>query len=188
MLVKRFVMASLVLFFLVGPMGCSEQESGGKATSQEGGAATAGMKAGIIDPCLLITKDEAERIMGTTLAEGPSSEQKAVGLKICLYEAPDLTQGLFQVSLTQAAFMNEQALSFGQNPTSIFTTIKENFPQRVPVQGVGEEAFIAPPGLHILYRGYYLGIALGNTDRAENRIKLEEAGKVAVSNLDRLLE
>jgi hypothetical protein len=188
MVVNRFVVAGLVLVFLFGSMGCSEQEGGSKATSQEGGAAVAAMQAGIIDPCRLISRADAERIMGTTLADGPATEQKAVGLKICLYEAPDLGQGLFQVSLTQAAFMSEQVLAFGQSPTSIFNTTKEIFPQRTPVAGVGEEAFIAPPGLHILSRDYYLVIALGNTDRAENRARLEEAGKIAVSNLNALLE
>lgn len=188
MVVNRVVVAGLVLLFLFAPMGCSEQEGGSKAASQEGGAAVATMKAGIIDPCRLIPKADAERIMGTTLAEGPATEQKAVGLKICLYEAPDLDQGLFQVSLTQAAFMSEQVLAFGQSPTSIFNTTKEIFPQRTSVAGVGEEAFIAPPGLHILNRDYYLVVALGNTGRAQNRARLEEAGNIAVRNLNALLE
>lgn len=187
MVVNRFVVAGLALLFLFGPVGCSEQEGGSNATSPDGGAAAA-VKAGIIDPCRLIPRAEAERIMGTTLADGPSTEQKAVGLKICLYEASDLAQGLFQVSLTQAAFMSEQVLAFGQTPTSIFNTTKEIFPQRTPVAGVGEEAFIAPPGLHILNRDYYLVIALGNTGRAENRARLEEAGKIAVRNLNALLK
>ena len=38
----------------------------------------------LIDSCELISKAEAEKIMGTALKEGQQSENKVVGQKICL--------------------------------------------------------------------------------------------------------
>lgn len=43
----------------------------------------------LIEPCKLISKSEAETILGIALGEGQYSEHKIVGQKICIYEASD---------------------------------------------------------------------------------------------------
>ena len=49
------------------------------------------------------------------------------------------------------------------------------------IEGVGDDNFLAPPGLHILKDGYYITISLGSMTR--DREKLKAAGMKAVENL-----
>lgn len=142
--------------------------------------------APLVEPCELITKVEAEGIMGTALKEGQYSENKVVGQKICLYEAANSDSFAFlQISLTQDAFIAPKVLAAGQNSKTIFGSIKEAFPDREKVSGIGDEAFIATPGIHILKGGYYLTIGAGNLK--SNKARLIGAGKKAIANLEAAL-
>ena len=138
-----------------------------------GGSAT----VGVIEPAALISKEGAEIILGVSLDTVQTSEQETVGLKQCLYES----EGHFlQISLTQQAMMPAEQR---QTPESLYRAIVENFEDAVQVDGVGDEAYFATPGLHILEDGYYILIAIGNLDDETNREKLAEAGRLAVENL-----
>lgn len=130
----------------------------------------------IINPCDVITRDDAEKIMGEKLKSGQLQEQKAIGQKICLYEAADDNSfTMLQVSLLQ-----------GQRAKIIFAEIKANFPDHESVDGIGDDAFIATPGIHILRNDYYLCIAAGNLNR--NRDKVQVAGKMAMVALEMALK
>jgi hypothetical protein len=130
----------------------------------------------IIDPCDVITQVDAEKIMGEKLKRGQLREQKAIGQKICLYEAVDDNSfTMLQVSLLQ-----------GQRAKEIFVEIKKNFPDHESVRGIGDDAFIATPGIHILKNDYYLTIAAGNLNR--NRDKVQVAGRKAVARLEMALK
>lgn len=121
--------------------------------------------------------------MGTALKEGQYSENKVVGQKICLYEAADSDSFAFlQISLTQDAFIVPNVLASGQNAKTIFTSIKDAFPDREGVAGIGDDAFLATPGLHVLKGGYYLTFGAGNLKR--NKDRLISAGEKAVANLE----
>ncbi|MGI6497439.1 MAG: hypothetical protein ACOX0U_01110 [Oscillospiraceae bacterium] len=132
---------------------------------------------GVIEPSSLISKEEAERILGVSLDTARTSEQERVGLKQCLYESEN---HFFQISLTQQAMMPAEQR---QTPESLYRAIVENFEDAVKVENVGGEAYFATPGLHILEDGYYILIAIGNLDDEGNREKLTEAGRLAVANL-----
>lgn len=126
----------------------------------------------IIDPCDVIPQMVAEKIMGEKLKSGQLREQKATGQKICLYEAVEGNPfAMLQISLLQ-----------GQRAKKIFSVIKTNFPNYESVTGIGDDAFIATPGIHILKNDYYLTIAAGNLNR--NRAKVHVAGKKAVASLE----
>ncbi len=142
-----------------------------KASS--GGSAT----AGVIEPSALISKEEAESILGVSLDTVQTSEQETVGLKQCLYASED---HFLQISLTQQAMMPAEQR---QTPESLYRAIVENFEDAVQAEGVGDEAYFATPGLHILEDGYYILIAIGNLDDETNREKLTEAGRLALANL-----
>lgn len=140
----------------------------------------------LVEPCELITKVEAEGIMGTALKEGQYSENKVVGQKICLYEAANSDSFAFlQISLTQDAFIAPKVLAAGQTSKTIFESIEDAFPDRENVGGIGDEAFIATPGIHILKGGYYLTIGAGNLK--SNKARLIGAGKKAIANLEAAL-
>ena len=125
-----------------------------------------------IDPCDLVTQMESAAIMGERMKAGTRQEQKATGMKLCLYEAADDNSfTMLQISIIQMVTAKET-----------FSIIKKNFPDHEMIDGIGEDAFIATPGMHIFINGCYLTIAAGNLDR--NRDKLLAAGKRAVANLE----
>jgi hypothetical protein len=133
--------------------------------------------AGIIEPSALISREEAESVLGISLGTAQTSEQKRVGLKQCLYESEDR---FFQIGLTQQAMMPTEQT---QTPESLYRAIVENFEDAVQAEGIGDEAYFATPGLHVLQDGYYILIAIGNLSDEDNREKLTEAGRLAVKNL-----
>ena len=139
-------------------------------------------QANLIEPCDLISKVDAQELMGEPLKDAENKENKAVGQKFCTYNAVnDDSFSLFQISITQQAFMPSDGLS----PKSIYETLKANFPEGVKVDGVGADAFIAPPGLHLIKDEYYITIAVGNSDDPKNRAILKAAGEKALQNLEK---
>lgn len=139
----------------------------------------------IIDPLSLISREEAEKLLGIALKEAELTDNKAVGMKLCFYDSGKDGTGFLQVSIVQKSLMPEALIKSGQNPVTIYEATKQNFQGALIVDGIGEDAFIAPPGLHILKDGFYIVIAVGNSDNEENRKILKEAGKLAVLNLEK---
>jgi len=171
---KRFPVVSVAVFFSVCA-GCGDGEKD-----------TSGGNGEVISPCALVSQEKAGEIMEETLGEPVTSEQPEVGLQLCLYESADALV-FFQVGLTQMSFMSEETIDAGQTPTTLYNTIKDAFPDRVTVDGVGDEAFIATPGIHILAGEHYITIALGNSDDPVNQERLKEGGTEAVTNLEAIL-
>jgi len=189
---KRSVVILISLLIILSVLtGCSKSatkvttESQTKSnTSSEAKSNTAGK---LIEPFELISKSEAEQLIGEPLQDPKNTETKAVGQKISFYEAVkedpnNYSRKFLQVTLQQEAFMPDN----GQSPKSIYGTIKSAFPTNDKVDGVGDEAFIAPPGLHILKGSNYITIGVGNSNDAKNREILKAAGKKAVENLEKL--
>ncbi|OPZ45312.1 MAG: hypothetical protein BWY94_01423 [Actinobacteria bacterium ADurb.BinA094] len=134
----------------------------------------------MIEPSQLISQDEAESIIGHTLDVVEDTEEERVGLKQRLYTATDDMNALLQIGITQQAAMPPEQT---QTPEDLHRAITENFDDAVQVDGIGEEACFATPGLHILESGRYILVAVGNTSTDAARQKLKEAGRVAVENL-----
>lgn len=129
-----------------------------------------------IDPCAVITQKEAEDIMKEQMKAGKAREQKATGMKMCLYEAADdQSFSMLQISVIQ-----------GESAKETFLMIKNNFPDHEKITGLGDDTFIATPGIHILKGGIYLTIAAGNLNRS--RDKLLVAGEKAVTKLEKELK
>jgi hypothetical protein len=163
------IVAILTMAFIAG---CSDSPSG-KEKSQ----------GKLIDPCNLITKADAQQFVGEPFKDAEKRENKVVGQKFCIYNsAKEGSFRLFQISLTEQALMPNS----GQSPKSIYDALKANFPKAVKVNGIGDDAFIATPGLHILKGNYYITIAVGNSENPNNRRILDAAGKKAVENLEKL--
>ena len=173
---RVIVILSVVLYTAAVLAGCSGKVQNSRA------AGTASER--IIEPCELVSKPEAEQLTGVSLKDAEKTDTRAVGMKLCIYNAADESSARFlQISITQQAFMPDN----GQTPKSIFQSLKDNFDDAVAVEGIGDEAFIAPPGLHLLKEDYYICIAVGNSDDGNNREILKAAGRVAVKNLEKLI-
>ena len=158
-----FINATLVLIILTLFSGCDSTDKGNSGTT--------GSKA--IEPAMIISREDAKALTGVTFDECTVKEQPAVGLKLCAYEK----DGVFlQLGLTQAANMKG-----GNTPESIYSAIKGGFKDAAKIAGLGDDNFIAPPGVHIMKDGYYLTVSLGLI--AKDRDKLQAAGMKAVENL-----
>lgn len=130
----------------------------------------------VLDPCTVISKSDAEEIMGEKMKAGRVREQKAVGMHLCLYEAAsDDSFSMLQVSIIR-----------GEKARQIYSEIKTNFPGNEPIAGIGDGAFLATPGLHAIRNDTYLSIAAGNLRR--NRDKVLMAGKKAMMNLEKSMK
>lgn len=165
----RKTIALLITLIIISIIsGCANQKSSEK----------------LIEPETLISKAEAEQLLGQSLKDPEKKEKKAVGMKLAIYDTIKEGTGKFlQVGITQQSFMPAN----GQSPKAIFDSLKGNFKNATMVSGIGDDAFIAPPGLHILYKERYITIAVGNSDNEKNREILKTAGKKALENLDKTL-
>ena len=144
-------------------------------------------RADIIEPEELISKDEAEAILGMSVANGEKSENEVTGQKICFYDGVNNDiNGFLQISISQEAFLPSSSY---MDIEDIFTSIKDMFSESlIPIDGLGDDAFLASGGYYILYRGYFISIYSGNTEKAEVLNRLDEASHIALNNLDALID
>ncbi|MDD3815341.1 MAG: hypothetical protein PHZ02_11945 [Desulfocapsaceae bacterium] len=132
----------------------------------------------LLEPVMLLSQEEAKQLTGVSFEACTVKEQPAVGLKLCVYEN-DAT--LLQIGLTQAEFMDKKLREGGTTPQSIYLAIKDAFKDAASIEGVGDDNFIAPGGLHILKDGYYLTVSLGSLSK--DNAKLKAVGMRVVENL-----
>lgn len=193
---KAFVLIVVILFVMTALAACSggteepQSPEGAKSEAPAGVSEQLAVEkseapgtAAVIEPEQLISKEEAALLVGA-VKDGEKSEQPAVGQKIVYYDTQD-EEDFLQISLTQQAFMSAK----GSTPESIYIDTKDAVSSENPetAEGVGSEYFFGTPGLHILYKGYYIRVAAGNSDDPEVREILKQAGAKAVANLDALL-
>lgn len=136
--------------------------------------------AKLIEPCDLISKAEAQQYIGQPMKDAEKKQTPAVGLKLCVYSTVSEGSGKFlQIGITQQAFMPNN----GQTPKAIYDAIKGNFPNAMKIGGIGDDAFITPPGLHLLKGNYYLTVAVGNSNDPKNQELLKTIGKKIIEKI-----
>lgn len=134
----------------------------------------------LIEPCDLISKAEAQQYIGQPMKDAEKKETPAVGLKLCVYSTVSEGSGKYlQIGITQQAFMPNN----GQTPKAIYDTLKGNFPNALKVSGIGDDAFITPPGLNLLKGNYYLTVAVGNSNDPKNQELLKTIGKKIIEKI-----
>ncbi|MBF0301434.1 MAG: hypothetical protein HQK73_00190 [Desulfamplus sp.] len=132
--------------------------------------------AGSFDPCDLITKGEVEKFVGEPVGAPEHKDTKnPLGQKMCLYNTVSLSR-LVQISVIRSADISKEVREGGQSAASIYKTTKEMLTPLEEVKGIGDDAFWAMPGLHILKGDIYILVSVGNTSKHEN---LEIAKKIA---------
>ncbi|AAM72883.1 MAG TPA: hypothetical protein DEB17_00660 [Chlorobaculum sp.] len=177
-IIRILPLCTALLFAGCGGNSTPQSETGG------GNAAVQQQASKIIEPCQLITQDEAAKLLGEAVKPAEKSEKQVVGMKLCMYKpASGEPIPFLQVSLTQDACFPPG----GAGAASIYKSLKDNFEgMRTDIDGVGDEAFIASGGIYIMADGYYIQIGAGNTSNAAIRARLIEAGKMAVAKLKTL--
>ena len=160
---NNFINAALAVLVITLLSGCDSRDNGNSGDS--------GSK--VIEPAMIISREDARALTGIVFDECTVTEQPAVGLKLCVYEKGD---AFLQLGLTQATDMQG-----GNTPESIYSSIKGGFKDAAAIDGLGDDNFIAPPGLHIMKDGYYITVSLGLM--TNDREKLKAAGMKAIENL-----
>lgn len=106
--------------------------------------------AKVMEPAQLLTQEDVKALAGVDFGECTATERPVVGQKLCPY---DTGNSFVQVGLSQVAFMDTKTLASGTTPESLSTTTKAAFAGAERLPGVGDDNFLAPPGLHILKNG-----------------------------------
>ena len=182
---KKYIMIiTIVIAILILLAGCSHNDNKDRDNLNELADKNNASKQ-LIEASQLISKPEAEALIGEAMKEAKKSENEVVGNKLCFYESLDENSDYFlQIGLTQQAFIPNNEIT----SKSLYDSIKENFKDELTrVDGLGDEAFIATPGIHILKGDYYIVIGVGNSSNDKNREILKAAGKKAVDNLESLI-
>lgn len=138
-----------------------------------------------IEPCSLITREDAEHLLGEAMLEGEKSEESRVGMTLCIYNPVDADSLRFlQVGLTQPG----SAPPGVDSPARIFHGIREAMSaDRIDLDDLGEAAFIATGGLYLLDAEHLISIGTGNTSRPDVQARLRAAAEVALTRLRALL-
>jgi len=110
-----------------------------------------------LDPVKLLTKQEAQEALGKPVKDAEIKENPTG--KICVYSSQDGD------SFIQLALQDKD------NAVQIFTDLKTNL-KGIPAPGIGDNAFWAPPGLHVLKGKVYFSIASGKGGVQEINTKL----------------
>lgn len=139
----------------------------------------------LLEPEMLISKDEAAKLIGEAVQDAKKSETAVVGMKLCVYNAVDPSSNNYlQVSLTQDSFMPHE----GVGSERIYRELKKMLTDsRTDIKELGSEAFIANGGLYLFKNGYYILISTGNNASKDKKIAvLKNAGKQAIEKLENL--
>lgn len=141
------------------------------------------LASGPFDPCGLLTKEEAEALVGEPVKSLEQQDMKnPLGQKMCLYETVSSSR-LIQISVIRTTDMSPRVRKHGQNASKIYHTTREMLDPVAQVPGVGDDACWGTPGLHILKGEIYLLVSVGNTSRGEN---LDLARRIAEKVVPRL--
>ena len=179
---SKSAVATIVCFILLSSLllsGCGGSSTAPAKAPTSSPAVSASVSK-TIEPCELVSKADAQQYLGQPLKDPEKKETAAVGLKLCVYNTVQEGSGkLLQIGITQQSFMPNN----GQTPQKLYAALKGNFPNALKVDGIGNDAFIAPPGLHILAGNYYLTVAVGNSNDPKNLELLKAIGKIIVAKL-----
>lgn len=181
MMLRRSV--ALILFMvLLLAAGCGKADKGGD--EQGNNAAQNKSASEVTDARSLLTKAEAEALLGEPVKEPDYQVKEPMGQQLLFFSAKsDAALKFIQVSVVQNEGMNDSLRSSGYNVTKLYQETKKMFKDNQSVTGIGDEAFWATNGLHILKSNYYVNISTGNTQDPAN---LELAKKVADKVIPRL--
>jgi hypothetical protein len=169
-----------------------------------------------IPPDRLISRGEAEALVGNALKEptvrptarpiaqqytpvpgstlspsvAPTASPALIEYVMCFYDSAVKGDRFLQISVLQnTPYMAAQGIPV----KNLFDRLRSpgpgvmSDPTLMVVENVGDEAYILPPGIHIMFQGYYIVIGVGDPVDPDNEKILVEAGRLAVKNLAAIL-
>jgi hypothetical protein len=141
--VKRVVLTGILLLVTVG---CNQNNSPSSSANSQTKPAASGSKE--FDACTLVTKAEAEAVMGEHLKDGESGPVSMQGGEMCMYESPDtmsarhVTVRIESPNFDWNKYKEERRIE-GERMQPKRGRIR-------PVPGLGKEAYFARHVIHVL--------------------------------------
>lgn len=143
------IRAVLTGMLLLASVGCNQNNSpSSSANSQSGVAKPAASGSKEFDACTLVTKAEAEAVMGEHLKDGESGPVSMQGGELCMYESPDtmsarhVTVRIESPNFDWNRYKEERRIE-GERMQPKRGRIR-------PVPGLGKEAYFARHVIHVL--------------------------------------
>ncbi len=164
---KKILFCVVIGFFLLGACSKSEEKKDQLPSAQPPAQASAPKSSAgkAIDPCSLLTLEEASEILGTP-AKAPERKDAGfpLGMVMCLWEpAGELEGGLIQVSVIQTENISEGMRAAGYTAERLYRDSKAQMGGQ-PVPGIGEDAYFEPiGGLNFLKNGIQVSVSAGSS-------------------------
>lgn len=144
----------------------------------------------LVDPAVLVTRADAEAVLGTSVEE-PAMTTNPMGQRILHYSAA--AQGtkvrFVQISVSQTAAMPEKMIRNGMSAPKLFDDSVKLLGAVQMVSGVGDKAFWggsglkAGAGLHVLKGDVYFSVVVVLGNEQANREAAEKLARQALSRM-----
>jgi uncharacterized lipoprotein YehR (DUF1307 family) len=166
------VILSLSCLFLLG--GCGGEKKQAEATPKP---------AVQVAPEAVFTIDNVKAIVDYEPVQEPVEENTEKGTKQVWYHSEPLGKGdIVEVTVRQYSdSVAKETVKAG------YDQMKQKRPNAVQVDGVGEDAYIAYPSVHVYQEGYHIQITAGSGADDVQKTVLTNAAQTAVQNLNTLL-
>jgi len=162
----------------------------GGSTSSESAAAPGPAATALVDPAVLLTKADAEAVLGTPVKD-PEVITNPMGQKILNYKpVAEGTQVRYvQISVNQTAAMSERMIKNGMSAPKLYDDSVKLLGGVEQVSGFGDKAFWggsglkAGAGLHVLKGQVYFSIDVALGDEQADRQAAEKLAKQALGRM-----
>lgn len=169
----------LALFSALFLVGCGAEQDAASNNSSP-----------LVDPTQLLTRQEAEEILGEPVKEA-AVRSTPIGQMILFYEpANESTSPRYvQLSVNQTSAMPEAMRESGSSAATLFADSKKLLEQAETVSGLGDDAFwggsglAAGAGLHVLKGDVYFTIDAALGDDAASRAAAEKQAEKILNRL-----
>ena len=145
------VVLRLTFAAIIALTACNQKpdSSSGSSSNSISNAKQASMAAsGEIDACKLVTKAEAEQVMGEKLKDADSGPASMQGGTICMYESPDSLSGRHVSIRVESPHFDWNRYKEDRRVEGEKMQPKRGYIREVP--GMGKEAYFARHSLHVL--------------------------------------
>jgi hypothetical protein len=142
------IQIALLTVMLLALSGCNQNKDSSSAAAPAASTKSSASASKELDACTLVTKAEAEAVLGEHVKEGTSGPASMRGGSICMYESPDsLSARHITIRVESPNFdwnkYKEQMRVEGENMRPKPGRIRE-------VSGLGKDAYFARHVLHVL--------------------------------------
>ena len=177
---------------------CSSSENEKASSTSENKAVTSSSTSSRpFNSCDLLDKADIERFFpGTTvkITQQGDKATEGIGMRVCFYNLSPNDMKFIQTGLFRTSDLTPELIKAGRTAGKIFSLNKEIVEDRLPVKGLGQEAWYggsglkAGAGLHVLVDentalDVNVGLGIGNADQAAHIEKEKAIARLIIARL-----